>query len=120
MRKRDLQIFVLLCIAGLSAAVVWLSLSDRGQNDSRIPALQRQGATLTTELNELRAATAKSLAARSPRLAALERAKPIPRPCLKQIQAEIDALRGFIASGTAIRKRVTAECQAVLAPRFGG
>src|SRR5437588_12758447 len=103
MGKRDFQIFVLLCIAGLSAALVWVSLRDRSPTDPRVPKLEQRLATLAGEIGALRTTTSHALAAQAARLARLESATPIPAVCLRQIQAEIDDLRGFVASGTASR-----------------
>jgi hypothetical protein len=139
----DFQIFLGLCIAALAAAVVWLSVRDHpAATDNRVVALahrvdglERQIKGVSLSATTLAAQTAAQLQAQAIRLRAqatelgtqaaqLKRLStqkpPLAARCLNEIQQEIDDIRGFIAYGGGIRRRVSADCTAVLKPRFGG
>jgi hypothetical protein len=116
MGKRDFQIFVLLCIAGLSAALVWVSLRDRSPSDPRVPKLEQRVASLSTELDALRTTTAQRLASTSARLATLENVKPVPPDCLRQLQSEVDSLRALVARGKHVKAHISADCASLLRP----
>jgi hypothetical protein len=89
--------------------------------------LKAQEARLRAEAVRSRARTAH-LSAHTTRLAgevarlAQVRAQ-VPRlvsRCLAEVQQEIDDLRGAVAFGSGIHRRVTSECSGLLRPRYGG
>jgi hypothetical protein len=126
-RSRDFQIFLGLCVAALSAAVVWLALERHDHDGARIASLQRQvdglrgqlaAATLAQQENT-RATTAR-LQAQAAQLAALRAQSPaLVSRCLGDIQQEIGDLRSFIASGGRLRRRVSPACTTLFGPRSG-
>jgi hypothetical protein len=119
LRSRDFLIFLGLCVAALSAALIWLALGRHDHNAVRIDALQGQVDRLQGQLRAVRrsAQTAQiatlraTLQAKSPALVSR---------CLGEVQQEIDDIRSFIAFGGAIRRRVSPNCTPLLRPRFGG
>ena len=127
MSSRDFRIFLLLCIAALAASLVWVSIRERDRTDSRVAPLAQRVATLAqrvstleADLKALRAEADRRLQDQSEQLARLREAGPAGLHCLAQVQQEIDDIRGFIAFGDAIRRRVTDDCKDLLKPRYGG
>ena len=128
MGSRDFQIFLGLCVAALSAAVVWLAVKDRDHRSAQTAALQHRVDTLQRELTALQATarglaaeTAAQLKAQAAQIAQLRSQSPqLASRCLTEVQQEIDDIRSFIAFGGGIRRRVSPECATLLRPRFGG
>jgi hypothetical protein len=129
--SRDFQILLGLCVAVLSIAVVWLAarhphpaaVTDTSALRSRVTLLEARLDTLQDTASSLATQTAAQLeaqAAELKRLRARGQTPALDARCLTQVQQEIDDIRGFIAFRTGIRKRVSAECTALLQPRFGG
>ena len=141
-RGRDVLVFFGLCIAALAAAILWVAVHNRDRENGQTAALTQHTAALTqristlahqvgglqTELGRLQTSTAAVQRESAQRLDALRsdvaklRAQkpPAVRRCLGEVQSEIDDLRAFLAYGSGIRRRVTADCTSVLKPRFGG
>ena len=127
-RSRDFQIFLGLCVAALSAAVVWLAVERHDHNGAKIVALQRQVDGLQGQLAAATRAqqasnriTTAQLQAQAAQLAALRAQSPaLVSRCLGEIQQEIGDLRGFIASGGRLRQRVSPACTTLLGPPPGG
>ena len=129
MSSRDFQIFLGLCIAGLSAAVVWLAVRDHhpahpaqtAALQQRVHTLQRRLTALETTTRGLASQTATQLQAQAAQIAKLRAQSPaLASRCLNEVQQEIDDIRSYIAFGGAIRRRVSPECTTLLKPRFGG
>jgi len=113
----------------LLIVVAWLGLRHHGTRDSRVGALQHRVAALESSLASLRRATSEftrqTSAALDQDAAALKKLSgpstgTLPARCAVEVQQEIDDIRGYIAFGGAIKRRVTTDCKPLLAPRFGG
>jgi hypothetical protein len=126
-RSRDFQIFLGLCVAALSGAVVWLAVERHDHNGARIVALQRQVdglrgqlAAATRAQQASTRATSARLDAQAARIAALRAQSPLVSRCLGEVQQEIGDLRTFIALGGRLRERISPACTTLFGPRSGG
>ena len=126
--SRDALIGLGICVAVLTIAVIWLAASrpQPGRSDA---ALKNRVALLEAELtatqqtaSQLADSTASALLAQAAQLKKLRayRARVPSSACLSQVQQEIDDIRGYIAFGGPIRRRVSPQCTALLRPRYGG
>jgi hypothetical protein len=126
--QRDALIALGIAVAVLTIAVIWLA-AGRNQPAKSDAALKNRVALLEAQLTaaqqsaaQLAAGVSSELKAQAARLKKLAPARPSAAAsvCLAQLQQEIDDLRGYVALGGAIRRRVSPQCTALLRPRFGG
>ncbi len=129
--SRELEWFLGALVVLLLIVVAWIGLKHHGTRDSRVGALQHRIAALESSLAGLRRATSEftrqTSAALDQDAAALKKLSApatgtgtLPARCAVEVQQEIDDIRGYIAFGGAIKRRVTTDCKPLLAPRFGG
>jgi hypothetical protein len=114
----------------LTALVKRVAAVERAATE-RETATAARLAKVERELTALRKEVDNRLEAHAEQLAALRRATrgratptrsapAIPLQCLRQLQQEIDDLRGYVRFRDPIRRRVTSPCTALLRPRWGG
>ena len=134
LRTRDFQLLMGLSVAALSAAVVWLAVHTRhavhAAPDPRVAALAQRAGLLQKQVTGLRSrlssvedatvAVAAQTEGQADQLAQLRSRPQLATTCVTEIQQEVDDIRGYIAFGTTITRRVTGDCAKILAPRFGG
>jgi hypothetical protein len=125
-------VILAIVVALLVIAVAWLALrhTSSSAQDSRVGAITQRLTALEQTLANLRQAasqqalqTSRSVAANSAaikKLAAAPGSNVLPVRCAAEIQEEIDDIRGYIAYGSGISRRVTPDCKVYLRPRYGG
>ncbi len=118
----------------LTIAVAWVALRPaKSGQDTRADALLQRVTSVEGALTSLRTGVEtlakQTQAAVNANAAAIKKlqggTKPtpaavLPLRCAAEVQAEIDDIRGYIAYGTGITRRVTPDCKAYLQPRYGG